>query len=68
MVFMNMGDPFTTTEAEDVFGRFQKYLGPLIAKRRPLNNEKQYAAIGGVSLVRKWSEYQAEEMCSVRQD
>ncbi len=44
-------------------GRFQKYLGPLIAKRRTPKIEKQYAAIGGGSPIRKWSEYQAVEMC-----
>lgn len=44
-------------------GRFQKYLGPLIAKRRTPKIEKQYAAIGGGSPIRKWSEYQAEKMC-----
>ena len=77
MVFMNMGGPSTTSEVEDFLsrlfadgdliplGRFQKYLGPLIAKRRTPKIEKQYAAIGGGSPIRKWSEYQAAEMCKV---
>lgn len=77
MVFMNMGGPSTTNEVEDFLsrlfadgdliplGRFQKYLGPLIAKRRTPKIEKQYAAIGGGSPIRKWSEYQVEEMCKV---
>jgi ferrochelatase len=77
MVFMNMGGPSTTNEVEDFLsrlfadgdliplGRFQKYMGPLIAKRRTPKIEKQYAAIGGGSPIRKWSEYQAEEMCKI---
>lgn len=77
MVFMNMGGPSTTNEVEDFLsrlfadgdliplGRFQKYLGPLIAKRRTPKIEKQYAAIGGGSPIRKWSEHQAAEMCKI---
>jgi len=72
-----MGGPSTTNEVEDFLsrlfadadliplGRFQKYLGPLIAKRRTPKIEKQYAAIGGGSPIRKWSEYQAAEMCKI---
>lgn len=46
-------------------GRFQNYLGPLIASRRTPKIQKQYAAIGGGSPIRKWSEYQASEMCKI---
>lgn len=46
-------------------GRFQDYLGPLISKRRTPKIQKQYAAIGGGSPIRKWSEYQGEEMCKL---
>lgn len=46
-------------------GPFQNYLGPFIAKRRTPKIQKQYAAIGGGSPIRKWSEYQAEEMCKI---
>lgn len=46
-------------------GRFQSYLGPLIAKRRTAKIQKQYADIGGGSPIRKWSEYQCAEMCKV---
>jgi ferrochelatase len=46
-------------------GPFQNYLGPLISKRRTPKIQKQYAAIGGGSPIRKWSEYQAEEMCKL---
>lgn len=46
-------------------GRLQNYLGPLISKRRTPKIQKQYAAIGGGSPIRKWSEYQAAEMCKI---
>jgi ferrochelatase len=46
-------------------GRFQTYLGPLIARRRTPKIQKQYAEIGGGSPIRKWSEYQCEEMCKL---
>lgn len=46
-------------------GRFQPYLGPLIARRRTPKIQKQYAEIGGGSPIRKWSEYQCEEMCKL---
>ncbi len=77
MVFMNMGGPSTTAEVGDFLsrlfadgdliplGRLQNYLGPLISARRTPKIQKQYAAIGGGSPIRKWSEYQAEEMCKI---
>lgn len=40
-------------------------MGPFIAKRRTPKIIKQYAAIGGGSPIRKWSEYQAAEMCKL---
>ena len=46
-------------------GRLQNYLGPLISARRTPKIQKQYAAIGGGSPIRKWSEYQAAEMCKL---
>lgn len=46
-------------------GRLQGYLGPLISKRRTPKIQKQYADIGGGSPIRKWSEYQNEEMCRI---
>lgn len=46
-------------------GRLQAYIGPLIAKRRTPKIQKQYADIGGGSPIRKWSEYQCEEMCKI---
>lgn len=77
MVFMNMGGPATTDEVgsflSNLFadgdliplGRLQNYLGPLISARRTPKIKKQYAAIGGGSPIRKWSEYQAAEMCKI---
>ena len=46
-------------------GRLQNYIGPLIARRRTPKIINQYAAIGGGSPIRKWSEYQAAEMCKI---
>jgi protoporphyrin/coproporphyrin ferrochelatase len=44
-------------------GRFQSWLGPLIARRRTPMIEKAYTEIGGGSPIRKWSELQAREIC-----
>ncbi|ROW08011.1 hypothetical protein VPNG_06046 [Cytospora leucostoma] len=77
MVFLNMGGPSTTDEVGDFLsrlfadadliplGRLQNYLGPMISKRRTPKIQKQYAAIGGGSPIRKWSEYQNAEMCKI---
>ncbi|KAK5367145.1 ferrochelatase hem15 [Exophiala xenobiotica] len=77
MVFMNMGGPSTTGEVGDFLSRLfadgdliplgplQSYLGPLISRRRTPKIQKQYAAIGGGSPIRKWSEYQCAEMCKL---
>lgn len=46
-------------------GSLQKYLGPLIARHRTPKIQKQYSEIGGGSPIRKWSEYQCEEMCKI---
>jgi len=72
-----MGGPSTTDEVGDFLsrlfsdgdliplGRLQNYLGPLISKRRTPKIQKQYAAIGGGSPIRKWSEHQCAEMCKL---
>ncbi|KAL2890387.1 hypothetical protein HOO65_020929 [Ceratocystis lukuohia] len=77
MVFLNMGGPSTLNDVGDFLsrlfadgdliplGRLQNYLGPLISKRRTPKIKKQYDEIGGGSPIRKWSEYQAEEMCKL---
>jgi ferrochelatase len=46
-------------------GPLQNYIGPYIARRRTPKIQKQYAEIGGGSPIRKWSEYQAAEMCKI---
>lgn len=46
-------------------GPLQNYLGPLISRRRTPKIQKQYAAIGGGSPIRRWSEHQAAEMCKI---
>ncbi|KAF2112650.1 hypothetical protein BDV96DRAFT_580132 [Lophiotrema nucula] len=77
VMFMNMGGPSTTDEVGGFLsrlfadadliplGRLQNYIGPLIARRRTPKIQKQYAAIGGGSPIRKWSEHQAAEMCKI---
>ncbi|KAL6791341.1 hypothetical protein GGI42DRAFT_181330 [Trichoderma sp. SZMC 28013] len=77
MVFLNMGGPSTLNEVGDFLsrlfadgdliplGRLQSYIGPLISARRTPKIQKQYDAIGGGSPIRKWSEYQSEEMCKI---
>nr|POE79576.1 ferrochelatase, mitochondrial [Quercus suber] len=77
MVFMNMGGPSTVDEVGGFLSRLfadgdliplgplQNYLGPLISARRTPKIKKQYAGIGGGSPIRKWSEYQATEMCKI---
>ncbi|KAL8401637.1 hypothetical protein RB596_008435 [Gaeumannomyces avenae] len=77
MVFLNMGGPSTTDEVHDFllrlfsdgdlipFGPLQNYIASFIAKRRTPKIQKQYAAIGGGSPIRKWSEHQSAEMCKI---
>ncbi|KAL8700601.1 MAG: hypothetical protein Q9201_005365 [Fulgogasparrea decipioides] len=77
MVFMNMGGPSSLPEVGPFLsrlfadadliplGRLQSYLGPLISRRRTPKIQDQYAAIGGGSPIRKWSEYQSTEMCKL---
>lgn len=75
VVLLNMGGPSTIPEVYDFLsrlfadgdliplGRFQSWLGPLIARRRTPMIEKAYTEIGGGSPIRKWSELQAREIC-----
>ncbi|KAI0382116.1 hypothetical protein F5Y04DRAFT_254095 [Hypomontagnella monticulosa] len=77
MVFLNMGGPSTLDEVGDFLyrlfadgdliplGPMQKYIGSFISSRRTPRIQKQYAEIGGGSPIRKWSEYQNEEMCKI---
>jgi protoporphyrin/coproporphyrin ferrochelatase len=75
VVLLNMGGPSTIPEVYDFLsrlfadgdliplGRFQNWLGPLIARRRTPMIEKAYTEIGGGSPIRKWSEIQAQRIC-----
>ena len=61
-----MADFFQQADGDLIpLGRLQGYLGPLISRRRTPKIQKQYAAIGGGSPIRKWSEYQCAEMCKI---
>ncbi|KAF3939569.1 Ferrochelatase [Dactylella cylindrospora] len=72
-----MGGPSTTDEVGDFLSRLfadgdliplgplQKYLGPLISRRRTPKIQEQYSEIGGGSPIRKWSELQAREACNI---
>ena len=77
IVFMNMGGPSTIKETGDFlynlfsdgdlipFGRFQPILAKFISRRRTPMIEERYKEIGGGSPIRKWSEFQAEEVCKI---
>ncbi|PUU78874.1 hypothetical protein B9Z19DRAFT_35540 [Tuber borchii] len=77
IVLLNMGGPSTVPEVHDFLSRLfadgdliplgplQKYLGPLIARRRTPKIEAQYSVIGGGSPIRRWSELQASETCKL---
>ena len=74
VVMLNMGGPASVPEVGPFLDRLfsdgeiiqlgplQKWLGPLISKRRTPKIEAQYAQIGG-SPIRKWTEQQGAEMC-----
>src|SRR4051794_7041659 len=71
LVLLNMGGPATLPEVHPFLSRLfadgdliplgplQKWLGPLIARRRTPKIEHQYGVIGGGSPIRRWSEHQA---------
>src|SRR4051812_29019842 len=46
-------------------GPLQKYLGPLISRRRTPKIQEQYSEIGGGSPIGKWTELQAREACKI---
>ncbi|CAK1356173.1 Ferrochelatase, mitochondrial [Cercospora beticola] len=72
-----MGGPSTQDEVGDFLkrlfsdgdliplGRFQSYIASFIARMRTPKIKNQYEAIGGGSPIRKWSEYQAQELCKI---
>lgn len=43
----------------------QSYLASFISRRRTPGIQAQYAAIGGGSPIREWSEYQCEQTCKI---
>ncbi|KAK9234796.1 hypothetical protein V1525DRAFT_411912 [Lipomyces kononenkoae] len=75
IVLLNMGGPSSIPEVRDFLyrlfadgdliplGRYQEQLARFIAWRRTPRIERHYEEIGGGSPIRKWSEYQAREMC-----
>ncbi|CAZ80952.1 unnamed protein product [Tuber melanosporum] len=77
IVLLNMGGPSAVAEVHDFLSRLfadgdliplgplQKYIGPLIARRRTPKIEAQYSVIGGGSPIRRWSELQASETCKL---
>lgn len=71
---MNLGGPATLDKVYDFLCRlfsdreiiklpFQNIAGPLLAKRRTPHVQEQYAAIGGGSPIRKWTDAQGTAMC-----
>ncbi|KAL6942292.1 ferrochelatase hem15 [Hanseniaspora vineae] len=78
VVFMNMGGPGKKNETYDflyqlfsdydlipISKKYQPQIAKFIAKFRTPKIEKQYEEIGGGSPIRKWSEYQAQEVCKI---
>ncbi|KAK9370685.1 hypothetical protein V1509DRAFT_560385 [Lipomyces kononenkoae] len=75
IVLLNMGGPSSIPEVHDFLyrlfadgdliplGRYQEPLARFIAWRRTPRIEHHYEEIGGGSPIRRWSEYQAKEMC-----
>lgn len=76
VVMLNMGGPATVDDVEPFLlrlfgdseiiqlGPLQKWLGPLIVKRRLARIQEQYRQIGG-SPIRKWTDIQGEAMCHI---
>lgn len=77
VAMMNMGGPSTLPEVQSFLtnlftdpeiipmGPVQPYVGPWVAKNRTPKITNQYAAIGGGSPIRKWTNLQGEEMCKI---
>jgi len=73
---MNMGGPSTVPEVHDFLKNlfmdgdliplpFQRFLAPLIAKRRTPKIEQQYTDIGGGSPILRYTQLQGEGMCAL---
>jgi len=76
VVMLNMGGPSTVAETYDFLKNlfsdgdlislpFQRFLAPLIARRRTPRIEKQYSDIGGGSPIRRWSQMQGAGMTAL---
>lgn len=77
IAMMNMGGPSTLPEVQSFLtnlftdseiipmGPVQPYVGPWVAKRRTPKITEQYAAIGGGSPIKKWTNIQGEAMCKL---
>ncbi|XP_065063801.1 ferrochelatase, mitochondrial-like isoform X2 [Rhopilema esculentum] len=76
ILLMNMGGPETTDEVHSFLSNlfhdgdliplpFQKFLAPVIAKRRTPSIQEQYAKIGGGSPIKKWTHIQGEGMVKI---
>ncbi|KAL1924866.1 uncharacterized protein VTP21DRAFT_4520 [Calcarisporiella thermophila] len=76
ILLMNLGGPSTTDEVHDFLLRlfsdrdliplpFQRYLAPLIAKRRTPKIQDQYQQIGGGSPIRAWTDKQGKLMTEI---
>ncbi|GMM31137.1 ferrochelatase [Martiniozyma asiatica (nom. inval.)] len=75
IVLMNMGGPSTVPETRDFLhrlfsdpdliplGPLQPWIAKFITWRRTPMIESYYKRIGGGSPIRKWSEFQAENLC-----
>jgi len=73
VVMLNMGGPSTVQETHDFLRNlfmdgdliplpFQRFLAPLIARRRTPQIEKQYAEIGGGSPILRYTQLQGDGM------
>ncbi|KAF9029011.1 ferrochelatase [Hymenopellis radicata] len=73
---LNMGGPSTVAETHDFLKNlfldgdliplpFQRFLAPLIARRRTPQIEEQYAAIGGGSPILRYTQLQGEGMAKL---
>lgn len=76
IVMLNLGGPANQQEVEPFLTRlfsdrtiiqlpFQRFSGPLLAKRRAPKVAKLYESIGGGSPIRKWTEKQGEGMVRI---
>lgn len=78
IMFMNMGGPSTVEETRDflyelfadndlipISKKYQPSIAKWISKFRTPKIEQQYKEIGGGSPIRRWSEFQASEVCKI---